>query len=78
MMSVNQRYLESQKNCRIIHVGAEKFKLPTTENKVNELADKFLQINEFPHVGQGIHEWTKYNLWKTAFKNFYLDYSCTS
>ena len=75
MMSVNQMYLESQKICRIIHVGVEKFKLPTTENKVNELADKFLQINEFPHVGQGIHEWTKYNLWKTAFKNFYLDYS---
>ena len=23
-----------------------------------------------PHTGQGIHEWTKKNLWKTAFKKF--------
>ena len=27
------------------------------------------------HLGQNIHEWTKWNLWKTAFKKFYLVHS---
>ena len=29
-----------------------------------------LAIVELPNVGQGIQEWTKKNLWKTAFKKF--------
>lgn len=33
---------------RIIHVGLEQIKLPTTENKVSELVDTFLETHEFP------------------------------
>ena len=29
----------------------------------------------FCHLGQSIQEWTKRNLWKTAFKKFHLVYS---
>ena len=28
------------------------------------------------NMGQDIQEWTKQNLWKTAFKKLYFVYSC--
>ena len=42
---INQRHLKSQKIHCIIPVGPEQIKLPTIENEVNELADKFLETN---------------------------------
>ena len=48
LLAFSQRYLESQKICRVIHVGPNFLKCPTTESEVNEVADKILEKNEFP------------------------------
>ena len=40
--------------------------------RLNEMLsfDRTMNLHNESHLSQGIQEWTKQNLWKTAFKNF--------
>ena len=41
--------------------------IPNTQKHWAQFTQTFLK-----YMGQSIQEWTKYNLWKTTFKKFYL------